>query len=412
MRNIGLFKGYHHMIMKITFRLVVFLLLIPMAFSQSEVQLRQWLKRFPAADTDGNGTLTVEEAKAFMAARRRARKAQGPPTQFRVDPGWSKARFPDSAVCYKTPEEIQAIYRKAFRKDRQALFQVPRPENALRIVGTGHSFMAPGYRTFPEICRAAGFEQPLRTHTGGGMTGSVRYKWEQENGIFEFAGKPQPKLLAAIATGAWDAMMWGPYYADRPEYYACWIDFCLKYNPKMEFFLSDAWPSLRQLSFLPKNEDELSAETFVRLGQAKQVSTEKLIAALDRKYAGKVHIIPTSDAMVLAVQAYYEGKLPGIEGVNRWLGGKTYSIWRDQLGHLGPGFERLEGYVFYATIYRRSPALIEGDIPFKHLVDKKLGKLDPPRQEVDRLFRSIAWEAVINNPLSDVTDRDRDGIGD
>jgi hypothetical protein len=400
------------MIMKITFRLVVFLLLIPVAFSQSEVQLRQWLKRFPAADTDGNGTLTVEEAKAFMAARRRARNAQGPPAEFRVDPGWSKARFPDSAVCYKTPKEIQAIYRKAFPADRQPVFHVPRPEKALRIVGTGHSFMAPGYRTFPVICRAAGFEQPLRTHTGGGMTGSARYKWEQENGIFEFAGKPQPKLLAAIATGAWDAMLWGPYRADRPAYYSCWIDFCLKYNPKMEFFLSDAWPQLRQLSSLPESEDELSAATFVRLAQERHVTTEKLIAALDRKYAGKVHIMPTSDAMVLAVQAYYEGRLPGIEGVNRWLCGKTYSIWRDQLGHLGPGFERLEGYVFYATVYRRSPALIEGDIPFKPLVDKKLGKLDPPRQEVDRLFRRIAWEAVINNPLSDVTDRDRDGIGD
>lgn len=400
------------MIMKITLRLVVFLLLIPVAFSQSEVQLRQWLKRFPAADTDGNGTLTVEEAKAFMAARRRARNAQGPPAEFWVDPGWSKARFPDSAVCHKTPKEIQAIYRKAFPADQQPVFHVPKPEKALRIVGTGHSFMAPGYRTFPVICRGAGFEQPLRTHTGGGMTGSARYKWEQENGIFEFAGKPEPKLLAAIATGAWDAMLWGPYYADRPEYYACWIDFCLKYNPKMEFFLSDAWPSLRQLSSLPESEDELSAEIFVRLAQERHVTTEKLIAALDRKYADKVHIMPTSDAMVLAVQAYYEGKLPGIEGVNRWLGGKTHSIWRDQLGHLGPGFERLEGYVFYATIYRRSPALIEGDIPFKPLVDKKLGKLDPPRQEVDRLFRHIAWEAVINNPLSDVTDRDRDGIGD
>jgi hypothetical protein len=207
-------------------------------------------------------------------------------------------------------------------------------------------------------------------------------------------------------------MMWGPYYADRPEYYACWIDFGLKYNPNMEFYLSDAWPSLRQLRPLPKSEDELSVETFVRLNKEKHASIERQIAVLDRKYPNKIHVMPTSDAMVLAVQAYYEGRLPGIEGVNRWLCGKTYSIWRDQLGHLGPGFERLEGYVFYATIYRRSPALIEGEIPFKPLVDKKLGKLDPPRQEVDRLFRRIAWEAVINNPLSDVTDRDRDGIGD
>ena len=388
------------------------LLMISSAFPQSETQLLNWLQRFPTADSDGDGKLTADEARAFMVSRRQGRNGHGPPTEFHVDPDWNKGRFPDNAICYMTPKDIQTIYREVFPKDSQPVFQVPKPKKALRIVGTGHSFMAPGYRTFPVICRAAGFDQPLRTHTGGGITGSARYKWEQENGIFEFAGKPKPKLLAAIATGAWDAMMWGPYYADRPEYYTCWIEFSLKYNHKMEFYLSDAWPSLRHLSPTPTTEEELSAETFVRLDKEKDAALEKLIADLDRKYPNKVHVIPTSDAMVLAVQAYYEGKLPGIEGINRWLCGKTYSIWRDKLGHLGPGFERLEGYVFYATIYRRSPALIKGDIPFKSLVDKKLGKLDPPRKEVDRLFRQIAWEAVINNPLSDVTDRDGNGIAD
>ena len=115
------------------------------------------------------------------------------------------------------------------------------------------------------------------------MTGSVRYKWEPENGSFGFANKPQPKLLAAMATGAWDAMMWGPYYEDRLEYYACWIDFGLKYHPKMEFYLSDAWPSLRQMNPPPKSEAELSAETFARMDKEKDVSLEKLIKELDRK---------------------------------------------------------------------------------------------------------------------------------
>ena len=136
---------------------------------------------------DAGGVSTVGDPAAPVVAalpggrHRRQRNAdgrgQGPPTEFPVDPGWSKARFPDNAVCYMTPPEIQAIYREVFSKDPQPVFQVPQPEKALRIVGTGHSFMAPGYRTFPVICRAAGFEQPLRTHTGGGMTGSARYKW-------------------------------------------------------------------------------------------------------------------------------------------------------------------------------------------------------------------------------------------
>ncbi len=87
-------------------------------------------------------------------------------------------------------------------------------------------------------------------------------------------------------------MMWGPYFNDRPAYYACWIDFCLKYNPHMKF---------------------------------------------------------------------------------------------------------------YATIYARSPELIDGDIPFG-------GSSDFPSRELDRLFRKIAWQAVVRNPLSGVTDEDRNGV--
>ena len=31
---------------------------------------------------------------------------------------------------------------------------------------------------------------------------------------------------------------------------------------------------------------------------------------------------------------------------------------------------------------------------------------------LDKIFRKIAWPAVINNPLSDVTDKNNNGIGD
>jgi hypothetical protein len=255
------------------------------------------------------------------------------------------------------------------------------------------------------ICEAAGMKQPLYTHTGGGITGSTRYKWEQENGIFQFDGDPTPKLLASIANAQWDAMMWGPYFNDRPAYYACWIDFCLKYNPQMKFYLSDAWPQLDQLKEIPTSEDELTAETFIRMGQEKQATYEELIGTLNDKYPGKVFIMPTCEAMVLAVQYYHRGELPGVEGIHTYVGEKERSLWRDRLGHLGPGLGNLEGYVFYATLYGRSPELIDGDIPFG-------GSPDYPSRELDRVFRKIAWQAVLNNPLSGVTDQDKDGVDD
>ena len=365
-------------------------------------QLAKWLKRFPRADTNGDGKLTAQEAAAFWQATRRA----GVVKTFQVNPGWNAERFPDHAVCYKKPDEIANLFRESWEQSVE-LASYPKPVDAsLRIVGTGHSFMVPGYRTFPLIARAAGLQQPpLVTHTGGGITGSARYKWEQENGIFQFHGKPRPKLLATIANAEWDAMLWGPYYDDRPEFYSCWIDFCLQHNPHMKFFLSDAWPQLDQLDQRPKSEDKLTAELFVRLGQEKHAACKQLIETLNEQYPKKVFVMPTCEAMVLAVDYFLRGKLPGVKGVHTLIGHQQRSLWRDKIGHLGPGFDRLEGYVFYATIYRKSPTLIKGDISFG-------GSQDYPGRDLDRIFRKIAWQAVVNNPLSGIADEDGNGVAD
>ncbi|MDF1862785.1 MAG: hypothetical protein P1U87_21390 [Verrucomicrobiales bacterium] len=377
----------------------------------STQQLSAWLKRFPKADANGDGVLTAREATDFRKTLRSKKGAKalgrGAPRQFEVDPGWEAEAFPDHAVSLRPPEEIAAIYEKVTSGKGPAVTSYEKPATgALRIVGTGHSFMAPGYRTFPVICRASGFEQPLFTHTGGGITGSTRYKWEQENGIFEFDGKPNPKLLASIANAEWEAMMWGPYFNDRPDYYSCWMEFCLKYNPGMKFYLSDAWPQLYQLEEKPKSEDVFTPERLEQLSAERRVGYVNLVGTLREEYPDKVFILPTCDAMVLAAQHFLRGELPGIEGIHSAVGKKEErALWRDELGHLGPGFDRLEGYVFYATLYGRSPELIEGDIDFG-------GSKDFPCRELDRVFRKIAWQAVTGNQLSGVVDEDGDGLSD
>lgn len=379
------------------------------AEAPSPQKLASWLKRFPDADANKDGILSVAEADAYrkklQAKKTKNPRSGGAPREFSVHPGWDDARFPEHAVAYKTPEEIEKIYAKVAKGRPVISFEKP-GNGALRIVGTGHSFMAPGYRTLPDICRTAGFEQPLYTHTGGGITGSTRYKWEQENGIFEFDGKPVPKLLASIANAEWDAMMWGPYFNDRPEYYSCWIDFCLKYQPGMKFYLSDAWPQLFQLGETPKSEDIFTAELLDQMGAEKRNVYIKVVSELREKYPGKVYIMPTCDAMVIAAKHFLKNGLPGVEGIHRAVGeAEERALWRDTLGHLGPGFEWLEGYVFYATLYGKSPELIEGDI-------QKRGDSGFPGRELDRIFRKIAWQAVSGHELSGVVDDNGDCMAD
>ena len=365
----------------------------------TEKQLANWLKRFPAADANKDGKLSLKEAQALRdQIQGQQRRQGGAPHNFKVDPGWAKApEFPNHALMYKSAAEL---------KELASIRSFPKTKGVLRVVGTGHSFMMPGYRTLPAICKAAGFEQPLHLHTGGGITGSTRYKWEQENGIFQFDKRPRPVLLPSIANAKWEAMMWGPYFNDQPAYYLCWMDFCLKYNPGMKFYLSDAWPQLYQLGpNPPKSEKALTTQVWQRLGKQKNAQSKQLVDLLNKKHPGTVFIMPTSDAMVLAAEYYLCGKLPGVQGLHKSVGGKDRSLWRDRLGHLGPGFDRLEGYVFYATLYGRSPELIEGDIAFG-------GDKEFPSRALDRTFRKIAWQAVINHPLSGVKDKDGNGVGD
>ena len=163
-------------------------------------------------------------------------------------------------------------------------------------------------------------------------------------------------------------------------------------------YLSDAWPQLEQLEENPSSEDYFTADVLDRMGSERRATYAETLDPLRKAYPGKVFVLPTSDAMVLAAKHFIRGELPGIEGLHRVIGKKERSLWKDQLGHLGPGFERLEGYVFYATLYGRSPELIEDVIAFGD-------DADFPSVELDRTFRKIAWQAVVEHPYSGVSDR-------
>ena len=221
----------------------------------TEKQLATWLKRFPAADVNKDGKLSLKEAQALRdQIQGQQRRQGGAPHNFKVDPGWAKApEFPNHALMYKSAAEL---------KELASIRSFPKTKGVLRVVGTGHSFMMPGYRTLPAICKAAGFEQPLHLHTGGGITGSTRYKWEQENGIFQFDKRPRPVLLPSIANAKWEAKIWGPYTADRPKFYTSWIDFCEQYNPGMKYFLIDSWPTLHQVQMVFKRRGNPESESF------------------------------------------------------------------------------------------------------------------------------------------------------
>ena len=61
--------------------------------------------------------------------------------------------------------------------------------------------------------------------------------------------------------------------------------------------------------------------------------------------------------------------------------------------------------MFYATLYGKSPELIEDNIPFG-------GNTNFPSTSLDQMFRKIAWQAVSEHPYSGITDKNSDGMSD
>ncbi len=88
----------------------------------------------------------------------------------------------------------------------------------------------------------------------------------------------------------------------------------------------------------------------------------------------------------------------------RFLVAKAKSIWRYERSHIAADLKRLESYVFYGGLYGRSPELIKKRILLK---DENAFKHD----YLDEVFRKIAWQAVVQHPLSGVEDQNNNRVG-
>jgi hypothetical protein len=265
---------------------------------------------------------------------------------------------------------------------------------------TGHSWVAPGRITLPEIARAAGYRDHVqREHTSGGANGTPNSIWRNEQGL----DKTLPTrviLLPAIPTGQWDVMTWGMYTGDTPEHYEQWIRPCLEANPAMVFYIQDGWPTPRMgpagtpPEKMPAMLRQLYADTMTTMFR-------RNFDALNASHPGKVHIIPAGAAVVEILDLFFAGELPGFDCMAEVNGGKR-GIFSPDSFHLSrtSGIGWLVGYCYYGMLYKKSPELI-ADLHPKG-VDAT----------VDQLMRRAAWHAIVHSPFSGLTDANGNGVAD
>ncbi len=161
-------------------------------------QLGNWLKRFPDADANGDGRLTIKEAQAYrqkMQSPKTKGDSRGAPRQFAVDPGWQADRFPDHAVCYKSPKRLLRSMRRS--EPRQ-----PKPDHVLPKTGgrlaanRRHRSQLHGAglpRRFPSIAKPPDSSSRLCSRTPEAASpGAPVTNGNRKTGSFSSTANPHP----------------------------------------------------------------------------------------------------------------------------------------------------------------------------------------------------------------------------
>ncbi|MCS5627005.1 MAG: hypothetical protein NZ935_05450 [Planctomycetes bacterium] len=359
--------------------------------SENNARLKKGLKDYPEADTDGDGILTLKEARVFL------KKAAGEEKKSSGGSG-------DSDKAIEVPKE------ELDRDDLEKFEPEESGGKGIKMLFIGHSLVAPVESHFRKrVAPGAGLEgYESRMQYSGGKTGAPLRHWNYTGG--------KQKTRPALMTGKWDCLAMGMYYYwSEVEDISRWIDFALKYNPAMKFYLQDGWPaadgggsnyggSSREAKALREAAGEiwkdvdkddrgrkvLRFEAFEKAITALDKGMDVKLKALDKKYPGKVFSIRSSHAM-LELRRLLEKKKK-IPLVNRVLASskrdRSGALYADQL-HSGPAVIQLEGYLYLAAVHKRDPRKLPA-----------IGKGEEAR--LDRLLRELAVKITVENPWSGV----------
>jgi hypothetical protein len=102
-----------------------------------------------------------------------------------------------------------------------------------------------------------------------------------------------------------------------------------------------------------------------------------------------LYIVPVGQAALELRERIVAGKAPGLKNQEE--------LFQDAVGHAQPPLQALATYCHFAVIYRRNPT----GLPLLAVL-KKAKNPGWRDEKLNRMLQELAWEAVIQHPLSGV----------
>lgn len=171
------------------------------------------------------------------------------------------------------------------------------------------------------------------------------------------------------------------------------VERALKHNPRMRILAQVSWLNF-DAPRRPKAPVDRGAATGESLRAAHAPYLKNVrdqVEALNKQYGKRaIYLVPVAQATIALREKIIAGAAPGLKS--------QADLFRDDLGHATPPLMVLTGYCNWAVIYRRSPV----GLPLHPGLRSAKGA--PAWDErLDRLLQQLAWDAVLQEPLSGVT---------
>jgi hypothetical protein len=314
--------------------------------SRNNDRLKRALKRFPEADANKDGVLTMEEARAY-----RDKMTGGKKGRRGGNRGRGKAPMGQpitvSGKDVEKGKEIQGY-------------------NGLYM---GHSFFRPAAEHLLEVIpdtRVVNHAELIVM--AGGAGGSPKKLWEQESKRAAGQKSLDTRKVELMV------MTYHPENNSLVEHYARWFDYAVAKNPNITFMVTIAWE--RYL---------YRADTKVLNGADAKVQNhfDEIVVPLRRKYPkNKILYCPYGLTVYELINRLNAGNLPGVKHVldpdketRAASRQKKEQLLNDELGHGGDLVSRLNALIWLQTIYDYELSATEKEFRVEGLPDIDLNEI-------------------------------------
>lgn len=255
-----------------------------------------------------------------------------------------------------------------------------------RVFSAGHSFhvFVPGILN--DMAKAAGIQDhvPVGLSSIGGSR--VIQHWD--------VPAEKNKAKAALRTGEVDVLTLSPIHLPDPGI-ENFTQLALEHRPDIRVTVQEFWLpfDIYDITFKQRpakvDHNALTGAELRKLHAPYFQSMDDHIRELNTKFDRTVlYIVPVGQAVIALREKIIAGEAPGLK--------QQEDLFTDAIGHAKPPLQALVAYCHFGVIYRRSPI----GLPMPAVLNN--AKNPNWDETLNQLLQELAWQAVIQHPLSGV----------